>query len=332
MISFALLILFLYANALIVTLKNGEIKPFSLDQVNNLKGVLAILIILYHLTNIGHVAFLSPFDFWGAPIVSLFLCISGYGLLASYQKKGDGYLINFIPTKLWRIIFPLFFATLVYLISDYLDKQKFPEGILQNLFLYGVTPLPFSWYAYAIISFYLLFYLVFLNSKLGLYLKLFVMLLMAIAFMFLLRNLGYGREWWICALAFPTGMYYKLWEDKLLKLTKQRKWPLLIVPSICLLLLLIVKSKIELLFPLAYIIIPIALVYLVSFISLRNKVLLFLGGISYEIYLLHGAWMFLLRGKTIHLDNDYIFSISVVLFSIISAYIFNKLAKKIIYP
>lgn len=329
MISFALLIVFLYANALIVTLKNGEIKPFSLDQVNNLKGVLAILIILYHLTNIGHVTFLSPFDFWGAPIVSLFLCISGYGLLASYQKKGDSYLNNFIPSKIWRIVFPLLLVTAVYLIFEYLDKQMFPEGIFQNLFLYGITPLPFSWYAYAIIGFYLLFYLVFLNSKLGLYLKLFILLLLTVAFIFMLRNLGYGREWWICALAFPTGMYYKLFEDKLLKLTKHQKWPLLIVPSICVLLLLIVKSKMELLFPLAYVIIPIALVYLVSFISLKNKVLLFLGSISYEIYLLHGAWMFLLRGKTIHLDNDYIFSISVVLFSIISAFIFNQLEKKI---
>ena len=69
---------------------------FGRGKVFPLKGILAVLIVLHHLTYEIKSPLLQPFHSWGAPIVSVFFFISGYGLMTSYKNKGKHYLSGFI--------------------------------------------------------------------------------------------------------------------------------------------------------------------------------------------------------------------------------------------
>lgn len=79
---------------------------FDVRRTNSLRGVLAILIILHHLSSKIDILFLKWFHDFGAPIVSMFFFVSGYGLIKSYLKKGTAYIDGFLAKRLGKILPP----------------------------------------------------------------------------------------------------------------------------------------------------------------------------------------------------------------------------------
>ena len=96
-----------------------QLYEFGLKESNALKGILAVGIVLSHLQTFCF----KPHDY---PIINqfavfaqvgVFFFISGYGLVAAYQKKGHEYLHGFLRHRLSKVVFPLVLATAIYIVE-----------------------------------------------------------------------------------------------------------------------------------------------------------------------------------------------------------------------
>ena len=54
-----------------------------------------------------------------------------------------------------------------------------------------------------------------------------------------------------------------------------------------------------------------------------NRALMFLGSVSYELYLVHELFILLLRGKHIYIASDTLWIAAVLICSLIAAYLFK---------
>lgn len=80
---------------------NERVSTFNKEHVSTLKGVMAISIVAFHLFYQTD-DWLFMFSSWGAPIVSMFYFISGYGLALNYRAKGNEYLSHFFKHRIWE--------------------------------------------------------------------------------------------------------------------------------------------------------------------------------------------------------------------------------------
>lgn len=132
---------------------------FDKDQTIRLKGILAVLIVMYH-TMRGIIIV----ENWGYVIVSMFMFVTGYGLMASYANKGEVYLQTYFRHRFLKLLPPLVLATTGFMIIEYLAGH----GSFMHWFNYfkqtGIPPIGATWYVYCIIFFYLFFYI---SMKIG---------------------------------------------------------------------------------------------------------------------------------------------------------------------
>ena len=70
-----------------------------------------------------------------------------------------------------------------------------------------------------------------------------------------------------------------------------------------------------------------SLIMLSMKIQLRSKLILIISEISYELYIIHGLWLNLLKSNLLYIQNNILYSLLVILCSLISAYLINKVAK-----
>lgn len=91
--------------------KAGRAFSFSKEMTLPTRGILAILIILSHLS--GKVDMPNVSDF-GPPVVSIFFFLSGYGMCKSYLKRKQLYLQNFIRTRFSKLL-PLYLIGVIFM-------------------------------------------------------------------------------------------------------------------------------------------------------------------------------------------------------------------------
>ena len=329
MISFASLLFLLYVGSLLPSNAKHDLYNFDVVRGNNLKGLSCLLIIAYHLSFHVEIKLFGYVSNWGAPIVSVFLFISGYGLMSSYLSKGVEYFNGFLKKRLLKILLPLLIVSVIYLVLVYLDQRIWPKDMFKTLLFTGITPLPYSWFAFSIIFFYLFFYLIFKQANIAIALKFVLLVLVTILYIVYCVVMGYERAWWVTAFAFMAGILYRFYYPSLFLLKQNTLFRYLFVPISLSIIVLMVKSNIELIFTGVYIILPILIVYLLSNYRLKEVSLLkYLGTISYEIYLFHGVWIFMLRGFHVYIVNDYIYALLVFISTIISAHVLHYVINK----
>lgn len=89
---------------------------FGILNTNALKGVLAIAVILGHVSTrvmipLGY-EWARMFGILGIFSVTIFFFISGYGLMQSYQKKGATYFQGFLRKRVTGTFIPLALASI----------------------------------------------------------------------------------------------------------------------------------------------------------------------------------------------------------------------------
>ena len=88
-------------------------KYLSLETTNCLKGIFAIIVVIHHLyqrTDIINNSVLGVlFQSLGCLSVSIFFFLSGYGIAASIQRKGNSYLASFASKR----ILPLYINNVI---------------------------------------------------------------------------------------------------------------------------------------------------------------------------------------------------------------------------
>lgn len=266
-----------------------------------LKAALALMIVADHLALFYGVNALRPFIALGAPIVSIFFFISGFGLQSSYQQKGDAYLKGFFSRRIWKVLLPWLLATLLYGLLQWLSPQQWIDGTKQT-FTQGIPILPFSWYVLEILYFYVAFWCAYRFFP-GIW-KGIVLLALVILFMFLTIRLHYGQGWWVSSLAFPAGIAFACYEKKVIALFERHPlsyWLTLSGLAILLCLSFIAGKRISAIaFTVSHVCIGLIVALVTERLPLEKlnlKIISFIGLISYEIYLCQGIAMALLRGR-----------------------------------
>lgn len=134
----------------------------SLDNTMPIRGILAIIVLLHHLSSYYlEFSFISPFKHVGYIAVALFFFLSGYGLSWGYQHK-QNYLKNFLIKHILRLYIPYLICVCVSVVSIGIINNTFPtisDILLSLIFLGNIVPV--GWYVGELILFYFVFYLSF---------------------------------------------------------------------------------------------------------------------------------------------------------------------------
>lgn len=324
---FAIILCLLLAVPFVVLARRKSAEPildFSSDISLSLKGILALLIVLHHssqpLCNNG-VKFFFDFWYWGPAIVGMFFFLTGYGLTRSVMTK-DGYMKTFFKKRFLKLLPPYIIAIVIY--QCYLAcAGRFDWTVLTDNFLKGIPPLTNSWYIIAIIFFYLLFYAVFRTIR-SVKISVAVMWLLSFLYMFAISKIGWGNWWWKSTLAFNIGMTYVLFEAKIKEKIARRPivfWGCMIVA----LALLFIFTYADLSSPfiegfpsysMSYWLLPLFVLFAIYFTGMpKGRIFNFLGKISYELYIVHGVFVWLMPYN----GNSILFLLCIYAVSILTA-------------
>lgn len=323
----------------------NEQKTFSLDTMVCIKGIFAIMIVLFHLSQriecgflfilIGDTGYLS---------VAIFFFISGYGMYKHVIQSGGGYCRSIISKRLPRVILPWVIASLIYAI--YWASEGGVEKIIQicDNHKNGYLLITNSWYVIAISIFYIVFFFAFRycknNYKAGILFS-FIGILTYIVIAYLI---GLGGWWFYSSFAFIVGM---LWCEKEVAINKIEGknyvlfiffWAVIFIIGYILRFFNSNELHSAIVYNIALLISSAGFVGFVfsilNRVSLNNQLWRFIGKISYEIYLLHELIYNILRNNKlgIYIQSDFLYVIYTLIISIIFAYIFNLLiTKKIVF-
>lgn len=124
-------------------------------RYNNLRGYLAIIVLLSHIWGYTGLLLLVPFNKIVTIAVAMFFFLSGWGMVRSANKK-EHYVKEIFTVK---IPFLLWMAILAYAFSAILEKALLEKTIEGQFLPFGIWSFIRStnWYVWELIVFYLLF-------------------------------------------------------------------------------------------------------------------------------------------------------------------------------
>lgn len=306
-------------------------EAWSVEQSKALQAVAALMIILHHtvqsITAYGSV-WKGPVTLWnsfGYLFTSIFFFFSGFGLYKSYKTK-EHYLDGFLKNRLPKILIPFMLANILYLLFASQGRVNELRYVITSLF--GFTLLNRNaWFVVELIFLYLAFYICMKKSSTerAALIKLTFFTFILVAFSLLL---GHDRssinghwfmgEWWYnSTLTFIMGFFVAKYEAKIKQI--MMKWYKVLLPASILALwgwFLLEESVlrhfgyyrewenhpgyIEKFYSLIMqVILCFIFMFFILLINLKikfnNRFLKFLGGISFEIFLIHDIfrWQFL---------------------------------------
>lgn len=266
----------------------------KLNTSNAIKGLVALIIILHHISlDITHPTILYLFQWLGCISVSLFFFLSGYGL--TYQlKMNDNYLNTFWKCRIFKVLIPFILSNLIFIIFNHFYFKV--NYSLKNIIplLIGIKQInPITWFVKCLIWLYIGFYFSFNFTK-KIYLQFTFLYLFVIVWVFWI--IMHGSHLFISVFAFPLGVYCVKYSNKISSN----------IPRIITILIFIVfcylfyeVSKMKVFFNLRSILIGIVeclcftifIVLIMRNIEIKNQLFKFIGSISYEIYLIQGIFL-----------------------------------------
>ena len=320
-----LILIFIFVYSLKIKKQTKKLE-FTKEESLNLKGLFCLLVIIGHIaswTNKEPIfSFSSNFGFFA---VGGFLFISGYGL----AKNSNNKLSKFIKKLLIMIIPFILINFIFYLLFNLLGDKVSILDTLKSLINFHPIAY-FSWYVVAIIIFYILFFITnkILKKPLPIVIALFIEITI---YNFLTYHFGLIYSWWLSNYAFVLGTLIAYDFKYISNLIK--KYYKIIFSTIFVLFLLTLDVQFILekgfgtiynaLISWACITAFPSLIYLfLQKFELNSKTFKFIGKYSYEIYLVQGIPLLLLRSKYLTISNDFIYTILCILCSIIIGILF----------
>ncbi len=315
----------------------------SKDATQSLKAISAIIVLFSHISQRTDGGVIFPYLVkTGNLAVAIFFFISGYGLIIQFINKKEAYLNNFLKLRLLKIIVPYIVANLVFLVVVNCIGIKTTIWDIVIGFFDGNLVLPFSWYVILIIILYILFYIIAKNSKT--YLRLLTyMLISQLVICSILYFRDYGIWWYSSCLTFTLGICWGVYKESINKIIKSRYYLLEMVIFTFFILsffstkiLSIIGIKdistifIAIFNQISSILFCIFIVMLLLKFKIKNKILSFLSKISFEVYLFQGVMMTILRNDFWNFEGDVMYSIIVIIMTIILAFIFNNINNKLL--
>ena len=262
------------------------------DQTVALRGIICIMIMLDHsalLTQAGMTAFF--FKKAAFFVVGLFFALSGYGLTASWQRSG-GSVKGFWRKRVKSTILPYLLLSAAAAVVRLLLGERLTMKQMLFSFFNGTPLVRYSWFILVMIVFYVLFYLASILARGDKHLLLALSGFGALLLPFAMRKLGYEEYWFNAVWTFPLGILWELGHARIVAAFRRHPWIYLGLAAVCASWFVLIAiyfywfSYLGML--LATITITVFIFLLMMKLRVCNPVLLFLGRISLEIYLIHG--------------------------------------------
>ena len=323
--------------------KNKNEDYLSVEYTTNMRGIAAIGIILHHMSErVSGGTIFGVMTMAGYLLVSFFFFLSGYGLLIQYKKKKEKYLDGFIKKRLLYIVVIYLLDVALYAVVRNLTGEHFTlVEVLKSIIFSGVARN--SWYLIVLIALYVSFYFVFKSEKIkSIPNKIICIFAIETVFVICCIIFKVPVMWYLSNYGFVLGMLLAYYKDKIDTVLKSRYWIVLISVAVLFVFFYAVPvvtdryldansaSIIRILFRL---ISPLFSVALVIILSYKFKPSLFiwkwLGGISLEIYLIHGLVYSVLRSDVMWIENEAIWVLLTIVISIALAYPISLMNKQI---
>lgn len=315
--------------------------PLDVDRTLSLRGILVLLIVVHHLSGVTSFLDLSPpfrmfisqFSFFGGGTVSMFFFISGYGLMVSLRKKGEKYLDSFYKKRFLKLL-PSFLSATVFFICIRCASEHLSVWNICYEITSGFPPLPNSWYMYALFLLYIVFHAVFSIYGVKERKALIWMWIGSFIYIICISYLGWGYWWYTSILAFNIGTEYAHNEQRIRVFAKKHQGFL----YVSLILFLLIPVMIYRAFPFDERIrivsfmalntmLPVAMVWVIQVLGIiKLPSINFLGRISYEVYLVHGIFIYLARDYYFSYGGIFIMT-CVIMSSIVMAFMLNRISK-----
>lgn len=303
----------------------------SVSNTKAIRGMLAPMVMLHHIyqsldkPGIVHLVMSNM----GVPCVILFLFFSGYGLQKSFCVK-PGYGKTVLTRRIPGILVPFLVLVPVYWgVNWIIGNPLSPVQVLASL-VDGTPVVRYGWYTQCQLLLYLVFALcapVFAGKPRQMPLG-----VLAVSFLLILAlmALGYAPFWYYSIPAFPAGLFWAAWEDPLLP-RMEKKYGLWLAGSFlgfgaCFAMAL--KTYNTLFFWGTACTLPLVLVLVLRKWAFRNPALDFLGGLSFEIYSIHGLFMLLYRSPVIFIESDLLWGAAVAASAIPAAWLLNRVLRR----
>ena len=281
--------------------RSGKLRIFEKSESQSLKGVLALLIVAHHVSYYSSSMILSEFSYWGNVVCGCFFFLSGMGLMKSRLLKGESYFMGFLFRHLWKLFTTVFLVAILWSLSLYIIVGKSVSYYLSSI-KSGDTFIPNTWFVYVLSLLYLFYYITFgwLKSKRFLY-SLLLLLLLIVLYVWMTACIGFGSFWYSSVFAFWMGVFFPILEYKSTKTIEIRFATKYIL--ICTMTIVILSTALYSLYvhPIVYApflctLFPVFLYLTLCVTGLpQNELIDFVGRISYELYVVHGVFLFYLH-------------------------------------
>lgn len=337
MYSTALLMILLFAG--VIYIKSGFCRSLAVFDVNTtmpLRGMFALLIVCHHLGQRTEIPYVSGFcGSIGYIIVAAFFFMSGYGLCSSYMRKGNAYMNGFLRKRLSKVV-PLFmFLTLSIMVGTQLASGQTIVGHLAAFAYRGYTPLPFSWFIYAIIYIYIAFRLSAFVGKSPLRTGVWFAGCCTVYVIVLSMVICWPIYWWATIMTTSVGYFVALYEARIRQLLFGRCFMTYGLAILALFLSFCLMCKMRVLpdlWIMLWNILQAFAIYMVvcTFGMVRWRPLLFVGTFSLELYLVHGLPLMFWRGF-MGVTNDYALWLLTFACALPMAFVANSLFRPAVF-
>lgn len=322
-----LLILFLLVVCYKIQLNKNSEYFMNKEYTNTLKGIMSIIVVLVHIPLQYSNKIQDAIGSFGYICVTMFFMFSAYGLMYSLDNKKD-YLRNFLKNRLCVLLIPFFIANIISVIAF----KQWNNGIMETIM--GILGLKNITFVTVLIMFYIMFYIIcnYINEK-----KMRNMLLIIFPIIYSIGCYMFQTHTWpVEAIGFTYGILIYINFKSIKKYMNEMFNVKLIISMFLSLIAGILYLKYKEIWLIGEYFIRILLgVFIIWFIfevtqkvKINNKILNFLGSISYEIYLLHVLIIRLLDKTTINSSDVFIWL--TIIGTILSAFILNRLDRGII--
>lgn len=329
LLAFLIIPLILFYKCIIFNNKNYNTEFLSKPTTDCIKGLCIIVIILHHVAlRMQPPRLMLPYTFFGHLAVSMFLFLSGYGLTMSKLKK-ENYLNKFFSKRLSKVYLPFVLVNALTLILLFFALNTKFSVIQTILYLSGLKLIDSTqWFVISILLFYVVFYLSFKFFKLEAAPK--IILVYALSYFLILISFRFGEWWYNTVFCFPIGVYIALYYNKFTHFMKKNYTVICLSSLISFasffylghFILTIFSVLFNTISSICFVFLMLSLLFKINFSA---KPFIFIGSISYEMYLIHMK-IFVPYFGCIKIKGSYTVYIYLALVILVS-FLFNKLFK-----
>lgn len=305
------------------------------SQSKSLQAVAALMIIVHHMaqtiTKYGDIdkGPITEFNSFGILFTSIFFFFSGFGLYVGYRDK-ENYIDGFLKRHLPKLLVAFYITNIIYIVVLGVDRITSALDLFTSLI--GLTLINTNaWFLVELIILYIAFYLCFrknTDDKKAFW-KMGIAVAMLVIFSMLLGHDNtqinghwFMGEWWYnTTVLFFVGMLFARYESIIKNFIKKHYGKLLMVSIVAFIIWYFAEEYIldnlgyyqewrwhmgypeKLVTLIAQIILCVLFMWILLLANMKvefhNKVITFLGSISFEIYLIHDIFrqMFYRKGK-----------------------------------